>query len=345
MKKWTGSSPLTRGGLIAIRAARPLLGLIPDYAGRTLSSCASTRENRAHPRLRGADKSTGLDTERYIGSSPLTRGGPGQRPGAGTRPGLIPAYAGRTYCSKLDSFRPCGSSPLTRGGPPSKSKRLLLLGLIPAYAGRTSLPRLLISWVRAHPRLRGADGSTQPHIYLGEGSSPLTRGGLFRLSLMSVSSRLIPAYAGRTVIATGPWLGVKAHPRLRGADFSRLSGLLWELGSSPLTRGGQGLQAALVVRGGLIPAYAGRTPYRPCPSLSPGAHPRLRGADPSPLVVGVFSSGSSPLTRGGRWLLMVWTCWMGLIPAYAGRTLTKFSPLPPHRAHPRLRGADLAGFL
>ncbi|CQD13102.1 hypothetical protein U2A4042520098 [Corynebacterium striatum] len=54
----------------------------------------------------------------------------------------------------------------------------------------------------------------------------------------------------------------------------------------------------------------------------------------------VLSSGSSPLTRGGRGGVINLVLQSGLIPAYAGRTCAITSSSRWRRAHPRLRGAD-----
>ncbi len=113
---------------------------------------------------------------------------------------------------------------------------------------------------------------------------------------------------------------------------------LW--GSSPLTRGGLVVITFPPLGMRLIPAYAGRTlSHFPIEALD-WAHPRLRGADI--LVEGVphLVAGSSPLTRGGLVSKALKTCGTGLIPAYAGRTVSPFAPIPPPWAHPRLRGAD-----
>ncbi len=153
--------------------------------------------NGAHPRLRGADSNTAVVSSTWFGSSPLTRGGLLLRILNPHRPGLIPAYAGRTARAALVIFvsrahprlrgaddRGCGgccpakgSSPLTRGGRAGERLRGVACGLIPAYAGRTW------DWVvdklsaGAHPRLRGADAQPACNISRIQGSSPLTRGG------------------------------------------------------------------------------------------------------------------------------------------------------------------------
>ncbi len=151
---------------------------------------------------------------------------------------------------------------------------------------------------------------------------------------------LIPAYAGRTLKATSRRRMDWAHPRLRGADAIRLKILCLRLGSSPLTRGGQDLGFCMVYRRGLIPAYAGRTQTVVSSLPTFEAHPRLRGADLNCPPLAPCRHGSSPLTRGGLCPLGLVSVYMGLIPAYAGRTVVLSLVFDSGRAHPRLRGAD-----
>src|SRR4051794_33798968 len=91
---------------------------------------------RAHPRIRGEDCHDQAFRTNRPGSSPHSRGGPGHHHRARERPGLIPAFAGRTRgCSsgaRLAWAHPrirgedltevgwwvllAGSSPHSRGG-------------------------------------------------------------------------------------------------------------------------------------------------------------------------------------------------------------------------------------
>ena len=173
----SGSSPLTRGGLIVGVPFCGGGGLIPAYAGRTNFDDISLRCLKAHPRLRGADENNGLLTMAYHGSSPLTRGGHGSKPTREPPSGLIPAYAGRTGVFRVGVFghrahprlrgadlrglkvltRLSGSSPLTRGGLHLRHPGRIHLRLIPAYAGRTYFDLVAQVPQGAHPRLRGAD--------------------------------------------------------------------------------------------------------------------------------------------------------------------------------------------
>ena len=195
-------------------------------------------------------------------------------------------------------------------------------GLIPAYAGRTSSPGTHLSRGWAHPRLRGADPYQQPTLKSQPGSSPLTRGGPHHPAPICRGDGLIPAYAGRTnePMALG-WCGW-AHPRLRGADLHGVFPLPCCWGSSPLTRGGLFIPSCACASCGLIPAYAGRTREEPDFRPAVQAHPRLRGADLGLSIYDANGKGSSPLTRGGLHKGDRVAQLVGLIPAYAGRTLT-----------------------
>ena len=151
---------------------------------------------RAHPRLRGEHSGDTATRSLRRGSSPLTRGAPGQTTTACAQERLIPAYAGSTQAGLRTGSPPrahprlrgehlvkggwtrgmLGSSPLTRG-----AQRLAGVDypggrLIPAYAGSTSQGEIGQLVNEAHPRLRGEHYQYCARPMKTEGSSPLTRG-------------------------------------------------------------------------------------------------------------------------------------------------------------------------
>ena len=69
-----GSSPLTRGKLIAVDLNTMRERLIPAHAGKTRLAVRLASELGAHPRSRGENWSMILSNESMRGSSPLTRG-------------------------------------------------------------------------------------------------------------------------------------------------------------------------------------------------------------------------------------------------------------------------------
>ena len=172
-----------------------------------------------------------------------------------------------------------GSSPLARGGQAAGSADSRSAGLIPARAGRTADGHEGSAHAGAHPRSRGADMVGESDGMEKVGSSPLARGGHTEANLAGDAHGLIPARAGRTRCASACSRQHGAHPRSRGADDDEYGSETFEVGSSPLARGGLSCSCR-------CSAYA-------------RAHPRSRGADDIPSAAPMRAVGSSPLARGG----------------------------------------------
>ena len=153
---------------------------------------------------------------------------------------------------------------------------------------------------------------------LRTGSSPHTRGALFRQSVDEFNRGIIPAYAGSTAYGRTRSERRGDHPRIRGEHS--LLGLPFNssLGSSPHTRGALGAARRASKVTGIIPAYAGSTMPDAGSLSSMGDHPRIRGE---------HSIRESPIMIKN-----------GIIPAYAGSTfaLQLFTVI--YRDHPRIRG-------
>ena len=253
--------------------------LIPAHAGKTGRCSRPAADSAAHPRSRGENVRSLLVATSWRGSSPLTRGKPGNRSDQSEVTRLIPAHAGKTRATyprrhpptahprsrgenpgrPQQSARNRGSSPLTRG------KRQILLdapadsGLIPAHAGKTA--RASISERRrwAHPRSRGENTGFWSGVTTVPGSSPLTRGkpGLCEPALPH--PRLIPAHAGKTRTRRGSRRALPAHPRSRGENRVLRALGAGAYGSSPLTRGKPPRAVCEMRAARLIPAHAGKT--------------------------------------------------------------------------------------
>ena len=252
------------------------------------------------------------------GSSPLTRGKRG-RPGSARRsPGLIPAHAGKTgkpgrsrragpahprsrgENGKLDATKHTlvGSSPLTRGKPVGETGRRRGEGLIPAHAGKTPSTSTPCIPSGAHPRSRG-ENSTPYHADTAHvGSSPLTRGKLTGVSAGGLVIGLIPAHAGKTIVASIAMMVCPAHPRSRGENLEARTRTVGVGGSSPLTRGKRRQTRGRFRSRGLIPAHAGKTTRAAMAPEPARAHPRSRGENASGCSMVEHIPGSSPLTRG-----------------------------------------------
>ena len=191
-----GSSPLTRGKLLGLRADRDQVGLIPAHAGKTAPRALAYPPAAAHPRSRGENVGTPGHEASETGSSPLTRGKrPRSRRQRGPS-GLIPAHAGKTRPPDTEGLHHAahprsrgenarargyktmcmGSSPLPRGNPPYSYTARGRWRLIPAHAGKTGRQRAGRRSCTAHPRSRGENHQRRPEGTAQCGSSPLTRG-------------------------------------------------------------------------------------------------------------------------------------------------------------------------
>ena len=152
-----------------------------------------------------------------------------------------------------------GSSPLTRGKLFAPRWATHVWRLIPAHAGKTTRRNSAFVPVRAHPRSRGENFTSDLGIPGEAGSSPLTRGKRWLASVLDPAEGLIPAHAGKTVNMLLDHASSWAHPRSRGENNELVIFLPFGQGSSPLTRGKLLASRCTVMESGLIPAHAGKT--------------------------------------------------------------------------------------
>ena len=205
MRSSSGSSPLTRGKPTWTRSWGRTSRLIPAHAGKTMASYRSRQDPRAHPRSRGENIQTTVQTVAGWGSSPLTRGKP-----TGVRMSDIgfpahPRSRGENVLLAERAGIAAGSSPLTRGKHDPRAQRSRPRRLIPAHAGKTVMMTSASGRRPAHPRSRGENAAGIASVALTQGSSPLTRGKRPRANQRTLRVRLIPAHAGKT----GPTAGAR----------------------------------------------------------------------------------------------------------------------------------------
>mgnify|MGYP000862786593 CR=1 FL=1 len=170
------------------------------------------------------------------------------------------------------------------------------------------------------------------------GSSPHTRGAQRHAGLVQVVGRIIPAYAGSTVVLNQITQVGGDHPRIRGEHPVCTTPTCAKPGSSPHTRGALGACSASILVRRIIPAYAGSTSSPLCMKCASPDHPRIRGEHS--LLSHKFNPqiGSSPHTRGAQPPGASGGVDAGIIPAYAGSTSPKREKVGAGRDHPRIRG-------
>ena len=198
----------------------PELGIIPAYAGNTITLSAMHEAYWDHPRVCG-EHATGASTQvNCTGSSPRMRGTPAVTEATNNTARIIPAYAGNTPAACWKSWqawdhpRVCGehqsclqrirlsrgSSPRMRGTPVVPPAYPTFTGIIPAYAGNTPRPDPWTGFPGDHPRVCGEHRSLSDLSDLEGGSSPRMRGTpVSRLRFYRIRG-IIPAYAGNTAL-------------------------------------------------------------------------------------------------------------------------------------------------
>ena len=149
---------------------------------------------------------------------------------------------------------------------------------------------------------------------------------------------IIPAYAGNTFFRSfvDEWGG--DHPRVCGEHAYQDMSSGGVKGSSPRMRGTLPRDITELESCGIIPAYAGNTVFiadAGCPVLD---HPRVCGEHLTNGVNGDGYRGSSPRMRGTLVAELPLHGLDGIIPAYAGNTLTCTSRRSRPRDHPRVCG-------
>ena len=231
-----------------------------------------------------------------------------------------------------------GSSPHTRGAPRAPRHSRLGARIIPAYAGSTSCRSPAPPSRADHPRIRGEHGHPDTRLISLLGSSPHTRGAPAGARLRPAPGRIIPAYAGSTVVPLPGATLAADHPRIRGEHHLHARSGLPGDGSSPHTRGALRNHQPDAHAGGIIPAYAGSTEVRGRRVRAVADHPRIRGEHANPSGDASAVVGSSPHTRGARDRHDDKPATRRIIPAYAGSTPTRRRPLGCRRDHPRIRG-------
>ena len=258
------------------------------------------------------------------------------------RRGIIPAYAGSTRRRRCSGHRPrdhprvCGehaarivdalqrpgSSPRMRGAQKIGEQMAAGTGIIPAYAGSTVGSAMLTSMSRDHPRVCGEHSFFPPIVIVVSGSSPRMRGARRVHDDAAPRVGIIPAYAGSTRAASSTAMSSRDHPRVCGEHRRSCTPRWSREGSSPRMRGAPSPTPALARRMRIIPAYAGST-YLSIVSTKPNRdHPRVCGEHISEWAANQAETGSSPRMRGAQASTPVPKEYDGIIPAYAGSTVS-----------------------
>ena len=173
-------------------------------------------------------------------------------------------------------------------------------GITPAYAGKRLRKDRRLTVHQDHPRLCGEKPTFCIFVKISRGSPPPMRGKAVQLPVVISTTRITPAYAGKS-IDISKWNGnIEDHPRLCGEKNSKSTGSSMAIGSPPPMRGKVSLIFCKYSRTGITPAYAGKRNRDQKRHTGKWDHPRLCGEKLS-----------------GKFVII---CLTGITPAYAGKS-------------------------
>ena len=149
---------------------------------------------------------------------------------------------------------------------------------------------------------------------------------------------IIPAYAGNTADDHKQDRFRRDHPRVCGEHLAHERVPPELFGSSPRMRGTQIPPLQGVFSFGIIPAYAGNTPVHNSLATRRRDHPRVCGEHHHQALPKWLAEGSSPRMRGTLLIMTNQRKHDGIIPAYAGNTISRSSSRASNWDHPRVCG-------
>ena len=174
--------------------------------------------------------------------------------------------------------------------------------ITPAYAGKREFRRVQTLLHQDHPRLCGEKVIPPPELPPVPGSPPPMRGKVPHSFVHHLSTRITPAYAGKSLPKSWRNMTQKGSPPpMRGKEYRRY-----------LRRNERGI----------TPAYAGKSLHDACQIIFSQDHPRLCGEKTRPQYNQFPNTGSPPPMRGK-------------VAPWSGR-------IPPFQDHPRLCGEKQA---
>ena len=152
-----------------------------------------------------------------------------------------------------------GSPPRGRGKVSRGRGKLKNVGITPAWAGKSLCVLMLATLVRDHPRVGGEKRRVLGRPHLRIGSPPRGRGKVFAVGSRNCTSRITPAWAGKSRKGLRQLFRVEDHPRVGGEKSSILHPHTGQKGSPPRGRGKGGQSVRNRHQAGITPAWAGKS--------------------------------------------------------------------------------------
>ena len=149
---------------------------------------------------------------------------------------------------------------------------------------------------------------------------------------------ITPACAGKRPLPSFPVLSLWDHPRVCGEKGTTEMCKLHKQGSPPRVRGKVFAFAHVNVYERITPAYAGKSRSQPRTAPRHRDHPRVCGEKMSRPPAKTRTPGLPPRMRGKEVKALLHFNWVGITPAYAGKSSPGSAAGCHARDHPRVCG-------
>ena len=192
--------------------------ITPAGAGKTCTKRQFGQLRKDHPRRCGENGEREYNVGYFHASPPQVRGKRIESANVPPYDRITPAGAGKTNCPArrarlaVDHPRRCGenmippcrlcvntgSPPQVRGKRDTDGQTADVTGITPAGAGKTATAQIDFAAFKDHPLRCGENCRRTVLVESCQGSPPQVRGKLFIMLLVSYTSRITPAGAGKT---------------------------------------------------------------------------------------------------------------------------------------------------
>ena len=227
---------------------------------------------------------------------------------------------GEKALSTFSSRKNSGSPPRMRGKVQPDADGCRPPGITPAYAGKRRAAKRYKRLLWDHPRVCGEKPCFASLFPAGAGSPPRMRGKGTDKTGSAAFSGITPAYAGKSLKLLLSAFHLQDHPRVCGEKNSSTTTAAGRAGSPPRMRGKDGVYVLGCSGHGITPAYAGKRRQGWRGRSGSGDHPRVCGEKGEAMATPVPVSGSPPRMRGKGMTKEQAILWVGITPAYAGKS-------------------------
>ena len=247
---------------------------------------------------------------------------------------------GKNVTYGLKNIRGVGSPPRVREKLNAMFIEITNNRITPACAGKTSRNGSDGTGDWDHPRVCGKNGPLMGGSDSCQGSPPRVREKPVPSEPLREPNRITPACAGKTMLSGIAQCGYWDHPRVCGKNGYKSMLATPESGSPPRVREKPVRCLHEPRRGGITPACAGKTDTILYMTVPNEDHPRVCGKNAKADYDAKLSAGSPPRVREKLRPVIKLSVTVGITPACAGKTPSKWLDGLNCRDHPRVCGKN-----